>query len=135
MRPVKFPKRRPDGSFCVELYLSIVTDDPSALAFQMTAWIEEWVRVNRNWECPMAKNVGGAFDFYDEFIRPPHCVIGSSGSLFLRVEGRPGAGEWWKDWILSRLMVDMLAVFKEIQRPALEKVRDCPEDRSTEPIA
>ncbi len=129
----KLPKRRPDGSFCIEMQLSIVTNDSTVLATRMNGWIDAWVLANRYWECPMAKSVGGVFDFYDEFIWPPYCVVGNAGSVSIKVEGRPGAGKWWKDWILSRMMRDLIAMFKEVQRPVLEEFRYCLEEQSPEP--
>jgi hypothetical protein len=128
MRPEKFPKRKPDGSFCIELTLGVGTRDTAELASRMTAWIEEWVRANRYWKTVLADRVGGVFDFYDEFVRPPYCVTRYSGSLLLRLEGRPGAGKWWKDWILSRLIMDLRVAFKEIQHYPVEGIRNCQED-------
>jgi hypothetical protein len=127
MRPERFPKRRLDGSFCIELPFAIVTNDPVVLISRINAWIEEWVRTNRFWENNLAHGEGGVLDFYDEFARPPYCVTADSGSLFLRVEGCAGAKKWWKDWIASRLMPDLRVAFKEVQSPPMAKARDCPE--------
>jgi hypothetical protein len=133
MRQEKFPKRRPDGSFCVEFKLVIVTNDPAGLAFRINAWIEEWVRANRFWKNNLAHEEGGVLDLYDEIARPPYCVTEDSGSLFLRVEGCPGAKKWWKDWIASRLRADLMANFNEVQGPTGERARNCPEDEPSEP--
>jgi hypothetical protein len=135
MRPEIFPKRRPDGSFCIEEQLSVDTEDPAVFTTRISSWIEGWVRANRFWDCNLAEIDGGALDFYDEFTRPPYCVMGDSGSIFLRVEGRPGARNLWKDWILSRLMKDLIAAFKELKPPYIESARNCPEDQSSEPPA
>jgi hypothetical protein len=125
MISTKFPKRRPDGSFCVELRLRVDTKDVEELAHLINAWIEEWVRANRYWKNNLAHRENGVLDFYDEFARPPYCVAGDPVSLFLRVEGCPGSGKWWRDWIASRLTRDLRATFKEIQPPVMEKARDC----------
>ena len=133
MRQEIFPNRRPDGSFCIQHRLRVVTSDPADLALRITAWIDEWAQLNRYWANNLAHEEGGVLDFFDEFARPPYCVMEDSGSLFLRVEGCPGAKRWWRDWIASRLMNDLKAAFKEILSPPIEKGRDCPEDRSTDP--
>jgi hypothetical protein len=133
MRPERFPKRRPDGSFCIEQQLSIDSENPAVLATRINDWIEEWVLANRYWECKLAETEGGALDFYDEFARPPYCVAGDSGSFLLRVEGCPGAKKLWKDWLLSRLMKDLVAAFKELKPPYIETVRNCQDHESTEP--
>jgi hypothetical protein len=104
--------------------------DPVRLASRITAWVEEWVRVNRHWENNLAHREGGVLDFYDEFARPPYYMARDGGSLFLRVEGCPGAGKWWRDWLASRLMGDLSAAFKEVQPRLMERARDCPEDGS-----
>lgn len=121
-----FPKRRPDGSFCTEQRLSVdASADLAVLASRITAWIEEWARVNRYWENSLAHEEGGVLDFYDEFSRPPYCVMGDGGSLFLRIEGRPGGGKWWRDWIASRLWRDLRAAFTDIGPPLSEHARNC----------
>jgi hypothetical protein len=135
MKPELFPKRRPDGSFCIETRIAIDAADRAVLASRINDWIEEWVRANRYWECKFAESEGGVFDFYDEFARPPYCVTGDSGSLFLRVEGCPGAGKWWRDWIGSRLLPDLRAAFREIRSRPMENARNCPDDESSEPTA
>lgn len=130
--PAKFPKRASDGSFCVEIRLSVdTTTDPAELASRITDWIEKWAQVNRYWKNNLAHDEGGVLDFCDEFARPPYCVTGDVGSLFLRVEGRPGAGKWWRDWIASRLRRDLMAAFKEIQPRPMEKARNCSENSRT----
>jgi hypothetical protein len=127
MRSEIFPKRKQDGSFCIEMRLAIDAEDPAVLATRINAWIEEWVQANRYWKTVFAEE-SGVFDFYDEFARPPYCVMGDSRSLFLRVEGGPRAKKWWKDWIASRLMPDLKAAFKEVQPRPMEKARNCSED-------
>lgn len=128
MRQELFPKRRLDGSFCIETRLAIEAKDPAVLASQINSWIEEWVRSNRYWKSKFAEAEGGVFDFFNEFARPPFCVTRASGSLFLRVEGCPGAGKWWRDWIGSRLLPDLRSAFKEIRPRPMENARNCPED-------
>jgi hypothetical protein len=131
MRPEKHRQLKPNESFCIEMQLSIDTKDTAALSSRINAWIEEWVRTNRYWKCQLAESEDGVLDFYDELARPPYCIM-RADLLFLRIERCSGGGKLWKDWIFSRLIADLTVEFKEIQRPILLGVRDCPEDESPE---
>ena len=43
----RFPKRRDDGSFCVEVALRFTAQQPDALVKMVNEWIVEWVSINR----------------------------------------------------------------------------------------
>ena len=102
-------------------------ENPVELASRINEWIETWVQANRFWKNNLAHTEGGVLDFYDEFARPPYCVTTESRSLVLRVEGRPKAGKWWRDWIASRLTHDLRAAFKGMIQFPMEKARNCHE--------
>ena len=118
--PIKFPKRRPDGSFCVLVTLRVSTPGPQALASRVTAWLDQWVLANRQW-----KWGDQVFDFFDDFVGIPTCVASGTDLLTLRFEGRPQSKKWWKDWIGLRLLADIRQAFSEIVD--LDRVVDCPE--------
>jgi hypothetical protein len=71
MAPVKFPRRRSDGSFCVEVVLHIDTQGPVVLASRVTSWLVEWVQANRYWTTSFGDRKSGVLDFFDEFARFP----------------------------------------------------------------
>jgi hypothetical protein len=118
--PVKFPKRRADGAFCVEITLLVNTHDLEGLAARITSWMDQWTQGNRYWNC-----FGVVLDFFDDFVRPPICVKHTSESLILRVEGRPDSKKSWRDWIVLRLLKDLQEEFHEIT--AVESFANCPD--------
>lgn len=106
---IKLPKKRADGSFCVEIALRVDTDDAKGLAARMTLWLEEWTHENRYWNW-----FEETLDFLDDFAGPPTCVERSPESLIVRVEGTPKFTKCWKDWIVLRLLKDLQSQFHEI---------------------
>jgi hypothetical protein len=123
MMPAKFPKKRPDGSFCVEVTLRVSTKTPEQLANQVQLWLEQWVQVNREWKTPLAASTGELLSFFDEFTGPPTCFLKDPNSLCLRVEGRPNMGRWWRDWLILRVLKDLKANFSEVT--AVESFTNC----------
>lgn len=119
----KFPKLRPDGSFCVEVTLNARTTDLDALASRITEWIESFLRNNRYWTWPFAKEKGGVVDFFDEFVATPSCVATPPHSLVIRVEAKPEA-KWWKDWLVVRLLGDLRKDFDN-EIVGVNEIGDC----------
>ena len=117
---IKFPKKRADGSFCVEIALRVDTDDAEGLVARITSWLEEWTQKNRYWNWFEEK-----LDFLNDFTGPPTCAKRSPESLVVRVEGTPQFTKWWKDWIGFRLLKDLQKQFPEIT--AVQDVENCPE--------
>jgi hypothetical protein len=122
LRPmeIKLPKKRPDGSFCVEITLRVNTNDAKGLAARITSWLKEWTQRNRYWNW-FEENL----DFFNDFAEPPTCAERTQESLVVRVEGRPKFTKWWKDWIVLRLLKDLQGQFDEIT--AVEAFVNCPE--------
>jgi len=118
--PIKFPKRKSDGSFCVEITLLVNTNEIDNLAARITSWLDQWTKENRHW-----KWQGQLLDFFAEFTGSPTCVKRTPESLSLRVQGRPGSTKWWKDWIVLRLLKDLKGKFSELK--AGGRFKDCPE--------
>jgi hypothetical protein len=117
---IKLPKKRADGSFCVEIALRSDTDDAERLAARITTWLEEWTQKNRYWNWFEER-----LDFLNDFAGPPTCAKRSPELLVVRVEGTPQFTKWWKDWIGFRLLKDLQKQFPEIT--AVEGVENCAE--------
>lgn len=117
---IKLPKKRADGSFCVEIALRVNTDDAKVLAARITSWLEEWTQKNRYWDW-----FGETLDFLNDFAGPPTCAERSPESLIVRVEGTPKFTKWWKDWIVLKLLKDLQSHFHEITD--VQSVVNCPE--------
>jgi hypothetical protein len=120
--PVKFPKRRADGSFCVQISLQTDAPDPAQLANRINSWFCEWAQANRYWHTKFS-NVSP--DFFDQFIEAPSCIVSGDGFLYLRIEGKADAKKWWKDWMILRIMPAVREAFKEIT--GFEKISNCPD--------
>ena len=120
----KFPKRRSDGSFCVEVRLRVDSRQPDVLADRLTAWLHQWLRTNRYWKWSLAKSAGGVLDFLDDFVGLPTVVVCAPAFVCLRFECRPKAKKWWKDWLVLRMLQDIHAAFAEVT--AVEKIGNCP---------
>jgi hypothetical protein len=125
MMRAKFPKKRPDGSFCVEVTLIVNTNDPKELVNRVHLWLEQWVQANREWRTSLAASAGGLLSFFDEFSGPPTCFLKGPNALGLRVEGRPNMGRWWRDWLILRILKDLQGEFSEVIQ--VESFADCPD--------
>ena len=106
---IKLPKKKPDGSFCLEIALRVNTSDPKGLAVRITSWLEEWTQKNRYWNW-----FEQTLDFFNDFAGSPICAERTSEFVIVRVEGRPKFSKWWKDWIVLRLLKDLQSQFQEI---------------------
>jgi hypothetical protein len=119
-----FPKRRSDGSFCIEVRLRVDSQQLDVLANRLNAWLDQWVLANRFWKWSLAKRAGGLLDFLDDFVGPPAVVVRTPAFICLRFECRPQAKKWWKDWLVLRILKDIHAAFDEVI--AVENIGDCP---------
>jgi hypothetical protein len=131
MSPAKFPARKPEGSFCVEVGLEIasnVREDlvPSVQAWIHEAWMPRYTTWSRDWKTgpDLATTRVQRFHYDDEFAAPPEVVAGLNSELRLRLRGKKTA-KFWRDWLISRLIPDLKVAF-----PALGEllyVRNCAE--------
>jgi hypothetical protein len=113
--PVKFPKRRADGSFSVEVTLRVNSKQPDVLAARVNSWLGEWVQANRFWKFSHhPESSDGVLDFLRDFTGPPSCIARGTDFLDLRLEGSPETNKAWRDWLVIRLLKDLTAAFVEI---------------------
>jgi hypothetical protein len=121
--PVKFPKRRADGSFCVEVMLRVDAKETDVVASRVNSWLDEWVESNRYWKVSHPESSDGLLDYFRDFTGPPSCFTPEPGFLCLRLEGRPETKQAWKDWLVLRLLKDLGQAFHEIR--AVGKIQTC----------
>jgi hypothetical protein len=112
-----FPKRRSDGSFCIEVSLRIESKAPADLKARVTRWLEDWPAANasRRWFREEVR-------YSDQFTGPPFDADCHDGSLSFKIEGRPAA-KWWKDLLLIGLVKDLHDAFPEVT--GVEHITDC----------
>src|SRR5215470_7253138 len=115
----RFPHRRDDGSFCVEIFLRFESEAPEQLSTRISTWLRVWVGRNQHstW---FAEDVA----YEDEFAGQPSDVELGDGVLRFRMECQPNA-RWWKDWLVVGLLTDMQREFVEIK--GVEKIGSCSE--------
>jgi hypothetical protein len=118
--PAKFPKRRPDGTFCVEIVFRLETDSPDELLLRVTAWLRDWVARN-----PRSTWFGEEVSYSDEFAGAPFGIKCDTKELHFKMEGQASA-KWWKDWLVIGLLSEIEKAFVEIKK--IHSVRNC-EDR------
>lgn len=96
---VVFPRRRPDGSFCVEVTLAVSTQDES-LAERIQQWLTEvWVPSNTTWLRVWKTGPGLSVEqpellrYSDEFLSPPTVTSSMATEIRLRLRGERPAKE------------------------------------------
>jgi hypothetical protein len=100
---VKFPRRRADGSFCLEVILSVVTQNERLLAQRIQQWwTSEWGPENEVWTRYWSSGLKEELAYRDEFSRLPQIVSCKDTELRFRLEGRGSAeglvgdAEYWR---------------------------------------
>jgi hypothetical protein len=89
--PVKFPERRPDGSFSVEITLRVNSKQADVLVASVNSWLGQWVQANRFWKFPHhPESSDGVLDFLRDFTGPPSCIARGTDFLALRGRGKTG---------------------------------------------
>ena len=114
MNKVRFPKRRPNGSFCVEVALKADSGDPVLLGKRVQEWWSTaWMPANREWRRSWSSDQTQTLSYSDEFDGEPR-VWRCTSELRFRFEGKPSA-KWWRDWLVSRILPDLKSKFPEVQ--------------------
>lgn len=122
MNKVKFPKRHSDNSFCVEVILSITTEEPEVLLQHIQNWAFDWIKENQVWVRKWSSGEEEQLYYEQEFKREPYPVFCNATELRMRLDGKPTA-KWWKDWLVLRILYDLKTDFNEVQ--GVIKVEDC----------
>jgi hypothetical protein len=132
MSAVKFPKKRVDGSFCVELALPVVTSHPDELLQRVQQWAVSWRQANEVWVRDWKSTAGEKehLNYDSEFKQAPKPVSRTSSELRIQLEAKPSA-KWWRDWMVLRLINDLKLAFPEIQTGGM--VKNCDEGETRSP--
>jgi len=123
MSKVRFPKRNADGSFCLDVFIAIETNEPENLSRRVESWGRQWANENRIWTrnwVPSGREE--ILNYSDEFKREPYPVSCTPTELTLRLEGQPSA-QWWKDWLVERILSDLKSSFAEFRD--VNRIRNC----------
>jgi hypothetical protein len=123
MSPATFPKRRSDGTFCVEVTVVIESDDPSSLGEAIQRWIlNDWAPQHEIWTRSWSNGTQERLHYGQEFSAPPHIVKCEGSEMRFRLQGKNSA-KLWKDWLVSRLIPDIKQQFPEIGQ--FQSIHDC----------
>jgi len=128
--PAKFPKIRADGSFCVEVTVSVRSNDEIGLGERVQQWWKDvWVPDRGLWQVvsrtgPQLREVEVETQAYTEvFSAAPHVVFCKDSQLKFRLEGRR-LSRVWRDWLVLRILPDLREQFPEIQE-GVGRVHNC----------
>jgi|SRR5262245_57668935 len=117
---VKFPRRGEDGSFCVEVCVSLMGAVDDDLASHLQDWINNvWMQRNRAWSF-MKETI----HYESEFSRPPQIISCANSQLRFRLFGVKSA-KYWKDWLVFRLVPDLKVEFPEIEIGSPRYIKNC----------
>jgi hypothetical protein len=129
MNKAKFPVRKTDGSFCVEIGLSAAPGAIMEFSARVQTWIlTDWMPYNSIWkrEWRTGNNLQTVdeqvLNFEDEFIGAPEVIGFETSVLQLRVFGKASA-KFWKDWLILKFLPDLRATFPEVGNQLY--MRDC----------
>jgi hypothetical protein len=125
MSNVKFPARREDGTFQVEIVMSVTADGAGSLCADIQEWWNnEWFPKNQIWRRIWTSAGSESIEdltYCDEFSSPPRVLPGDSPQLHLVLEGKSSA-KWWKDWMVMRVIPDLKSRFPQIGE--VQAIRD-----------
>jgi len=117
---VIFPKRRPDGSFCVEVTLAANTNDED-LGGRIRQWLTEvWMPSNTAWLRVWKTGPGLSVErpellhYGDEFLSPPILISSVAAEVRFQLRGRDPKQKLWRDWLVLRILPDLKANFPEV---------------------
>ena len=109
----KFPKLLPDGSFCVEVHMSLIGSEDRDFEAKANKWLlEDWMRGNEVW--PNTLEPEGVSVFANYFVAAPIFVSRSENDVRLRLLGKPGAKPFWRDRLASKIIPEIKAEFKQL---------------------
>lgn len=93
---IRFPQKRPDGTFDVVVRLTGVQEEDS----RVREWISVWVQQNACWERVWegADRTVEVLHLLDDFFSPPECESHRGTEVAVRFRARSEA-KMWKDWV------------------------------------
>lgn len=111
----RFPKKRPDGSFSVELSFGM---KGTLNSHRIAAWLADWSATNSEWvrEWRGAAHAVVETDvlrWSDAYVRGPTITSITTEGIVIRLDARPDA-PFWKDWMV-RLIEDFVSEFPELK--------------------
>lgn len=113
MKKVAFRGGRKDATFLVEIEMSVPAGATNSLCEEIQQWLnDEWAPRNQLWR-RVCRNAAREYIqdllYSDEFSSTPS-VLRSSSKLHLVIEGR-NCAEFWRDWLVARLIPDVRSRF------------------------
>jgi hypothetical protein len=123
METAQFPKRYPDGSFCVEVIMTADTTRPDQLEEQAAVWLSTWVRTNDLWVRDWSSGQREELHFSECFAGVPTVTFCSTSELRFQLVGKPSAAKTWKDWLVLRLIKELVASVPEVT--GFKAIEDC----------
>lgn len=131
MRHAKFPARKADGSFCIEIGVRMAGDLSVDAVPRIQQWISGvWMPHHMTWtrEWRTGSNFATSkeqiLNYSDEFAAPPEVSLGPASELRLRLKGNKTA-KFWRDWVASRIVPDLKEAFPGVED--LLYIRNCDE--------
>lgn len=97
----KFPRRRPDGSFSVEVSFKTQHEVDRA---DVEQWLREWMEANAEWVREWRTGADWAvveteyLRWSDAFARTPSVATVGRDAIVLRLDATPRAA-FWRDWL------------------------------------
>jgi hypothetical protein len=114
-----FPARLADGSFCVEVGLSLLGGDLKAEK-SMQRWFAKMLSPkNEVWERVWRTGTGlqdehfERLSYWNEFSSPPAVKVRSSSEVQLRFYGKADS-KFWKDWIFLKIIPEFKKEFEPV---------------------
>jgi hypothetical protein len=131
MNASKFPSRKVDGSFCVDVGLQLLEGAPDNICKVIDEWFSDaWMGANKTWTRTWSTGANlevkkdEVLVYSDEFLRAPMASLGSKSELRIRLFGTKSA-KLWKDWLVSKIAPDLKERFPYIGE--LLYIQDCVE--------
>jgi len=129
MNTAKFPSRKVDGSFCVDVGLQLLDESPDNICNLIDEWFSGvWMAANKTWTRTWSTGANlevkkdEVLVYSDEFLRAPTASLGSESELRIRLFGTNSA-RLWKDWLVSKIAPDLKEKFPYIGD--LLYIKDC----------
>ncbi len=116
--PAKFPRRRPDGSF--SLNLRFASNGHADSQEVIDQWLSKWASSNdkwiRKWQSghPLSVVETEVLEFSAAYVRAPRLAERSERSITIRLDSTPEA-VYWKDWY-AKLVLDFIVAFPQFSQ-------------------